>query len=173
MDEYTIGFCIALRERRIELGMSQGEVAASAGKKAAYYGHVERGEQSPSVVNVARIAHALDLTPGELFARVDRIIIRRALDGSQNSPLPLGARPAPKTASRRAPYGADKRRILETVAARPGITAATLARAIGRPRTAIASTMTRMKSREGLLEPYERGVRLTARGREELESQLE
>lgn len=78
-----------------------------------------------------------------------------------------------KKARGRAPQGANKRRILETVAENPGISAAAVARAIDRPRTVIASTMTRMKSREGLLEPHGEGVRLTDSGRAELARQLD
>jgi len=63
------------------------------------------------------------------------------------------------TTGRRAPQGANKRRILAVVCQHPGITAAEVARLTGLKRTVVASTMARLK-RTGELEPQGRGARV-------------
>jgi hypothetical protein len=63
--------------------------------------------------------------------------------------------------ARRAPQGANKRRILALVLERPGITAAEIARSTGLKRTVVASTMSRLK-RTGELEPHGKGARVPA-----------
>jgi Winged helix-turn-helix DNA-binding len=60
---------------------------------------------------------------------------------------------------RRAPQGANKRRILAVVCQQPGITAAEVARLTGLKRTVVASTMARLK-RTGELESHGRGARV-------------
>jgi Winged helix-turn-helix DNA-binding len=60
---------------------------------------------------------------------------------------------------RRAPQGANKRRILAVICQHPGITAAEVARVTGLKRTVVASTMARLK-RNGELEPVGRGARV-------------
>jgi predicted transcriptional regulator len=57
----------------------------------------------------------------------------------------------------RAPQGANKRRILDIVLKRPGITASEIARETGLKRTVVASTISRLK-RTGELESDGRGA---------------
>jgi len=57
----------ALRELRTERGLSQDELAARAGLDRNYIGMIERGARNPAIVNVVKIAEALDVTPSELF----------------------------------------------------------------------------------------------------------
>ena len=59
----------------------------------------------------------------------------------------------------RAPQGANKRRIIETVLEHPGITAPEIAERTGLKRTIVSATINRLK-RGGELEPYEEGVRI-------------
>jgi transcriptional regulator with XRE-family HTH domain len=56
-----------LRELRTERGLSQDELAARAGLDRNYIGMIERGERNPAIVNVVKIADALDVPPSELF----------------------------------------------------------------------------------------------------------
>jgi hypothetical protein len=63
--------------------------------------------------------------------------------------------------ARRAPQGANKRRILALVMEQPGITAAEISRSTGLKRTVVASTMSRLK-RTGELEQYGKGARVPA-----------
>jgi hypothetical protein len=65
----------------------------------------------------------------------------------------------PPPAGRRAPQGANKRRILAVVCERPGVTAAEVARVTGLKRTVVASTMARLK-RTGELVADGRGARV-------------
>lgn len=55
----------ALRERA---GLSQEALAAKAGIHRTYMGGVERGERNPCLKNILRLAEALGVNPGELFA---------------------------------------------------------------------------------------------------------
>lgn len=48
-------------------GLSQEELAFRAGIHRNYLGGVERGERNPALDNIAAIAKALDVTPGELL----------------------------------------------------------------------------------------------------------
>jgi Winged helix-turn-helix DNA-binding len=61
--------------------------------------------------------------------------------------------------ARRAPQGANKRRILALVMEHPGITAAEISRSTGLKRTVVASTMSRLK-RTGELEQHGKGARV-------------
>jgi transcriptional regulator with XRE-family HTH domain len=54
----------ALREAK---GIAQEVFAYEAGIDRSYYGAVERGRYSPTAVNLAKIAVALDVEVGELF----------------------------------------------------------------------------------------------------------
>jgi transcriptional regulator with XRE-family HTH domain len=62
----------ALRELRTERGLSQDELAARAGLDRNYIGMIERGERNPAIVNVVKIAEALDVSPSELFRPFDK-----------------------------------------------------------------------------------------------------
>lgn len=61
-----------LRELRTERGLSQDELAARAGLDRNYIGMIERGERNPAIVNVVKIAEALDVPPAELFRLFDK-----------------------------------------------------------------------------------------------------
>lgn len=61
-----------LRELRTERGLSQDELAARAGLDRNYIGMIERGERNPAIVNVVKIAQALDVPPSELFRSFDK-----------------------------------------------------------------------------------------------------
>lgn len=54
----------ALREAK---GIAQEVFAYEAGIDRSYYGAVERGRYSPSAINLAKIAVALDVEVGQLF----------------------------------------------------------------------------------------------------------
>jgi hypothetical protein len=59
----------------------------------------------------------------------------------------------------RAPQGANKQLILQTILERPGITAPEIAELTGIKRTIVAATINRLK-RSGELEPFGEGVRV-------------
>ena len=61
-----------VRARRIELGLSQEELAERAGLHRNYVGGIEQGRRNVATVNLVKLALALDLDPGELLARIHR-----------------------------------------------------------------------------------------------------
>ncbi|HZF93384.1 MAG TPA: helix-turn-helix transcriptional regulator [Allosphingosinicella sp.] len=60
-------FGARLRKLRKAQKLSQEKVALKSGIDRSYFGAIERGENSVSLVNIFRIAEALGVEPGELF----------------------------------------------------------------------------------------------------------
>ncbi len=60
-----------LRSLRKKAGLSQEEVADRAGIHVTYLSGVERGLRNPSIMNVSRLAQALDVPTKELFSFED------------------------------------------------------------------------------------------------------
>lgn len=60
-------FAANTRRRRLELNLSQEELAERAGVHRTYIGMVERCEKNVTIYNIERIAKALDLEPGCLL----------------------------------------------------------------------------------------------------------
>jgi transcriptional regulator with XRE-family HTH domain len=93
-----------VRVLRLAQGISQEELADRAGVHRTYLGGVERGERNPSLRNIARIAGALGVEPGDLFLNETR---RRTLGQVAEARGPaksLGLRGLPRrTKSRRRP----------------------------------------------------------------------
>jgi transcriptional regulator with XRE-family HTH domain len=56
-----------VRKFRAELGMSQEELAYKAGLHRTYIGMVERAEKNVSLLNIEKIAKALNVSIKELF----------------------------------------------------------------------------------------------------------
>ena len=63
----------ALRALRAERGLSQEQLSLETGIHRNYIGGIERGERSPSVLNVAKLADALGISLSELFGRAEQI----------------------------------------------------------------------------------------------------
>jgi transcriptional regulator with XRE-family HTH domain len=63
-------FAANLRALRRARGISQVDLANSAGLSLRYIGRLERGEKSPTLTTVEAIANALSLEPPELLAAV-------------------------------------------------------------------------------------------------------
>lgn len=57
-----------LRELRTERNLSQERLAELAGLDRNYIGQIERAERNVALVNIVKIAQALEVEPGELFA---------------------------------------------------------------------------------------------------------
>lgn len=57
----------AVRARRKELGISQEELAIISGVERSNMGKIERGENNLSILNLIRIADALDSKAAEIL----------------------------------------------------------------------------------------------------------
>ena len=60
-------FAENMRARRLELGLSQEELADGSALHRTYIGSVERGERNVSIDNMERIAKALDAALSEML----------------------------------------------------------------------------------------------------------
>ena len=56
-----------LRELRKQKGLSQEALASATDLDRTYIGGVERGERNISLINIHRLAQALDVEAGDLF----------------------------------------------------------------------------------------------------------
>lgn len=61
------GFGKLLREKRLDLGISQGELAFRSGLHRTYVGSVERGERNLSLENIFVFAKTLGCHPHDLI----------------------------------------------------------------------------------------------------------
>ena len=62
----ALAFGAVIRERRLELGMSQEDLANAAQIERSHMGKIERGEHLPNLVFILRLAKALSVKPGLL-----------------------------------------------------------------------------------------------------------
>ena len=60
-----------IRDLRMELSLSQEELAERADLHRTYVGGIERGERNVSLENIVRIAHALQFVPSQLLERIE------------------------------------------------------------------------------------------------------
>ncbi|QOZ84705.1 MULTISPECIES: helix-turn-helix domain-containing protein [Chromobacterium] len=63
-------FAANVRRRRLELGLSQEELAEAAGVHRTYVGMLERGEKNVTIYNIERIAVALGVEPPRLLEKL-------------------------------------------------------------------------------------------------------
>lgn len=68
MENMKSKFGIAVRKRRIELGLSQEKLAEISKLHRTYIADVERGERNISLENIAKLIKALDLSLAEFFS---------------------------------------------------------------------------------------------------------
>ncbi|MFN8476064.1 MAG: helix-turn-helix transcriptional regulator [Anaerolineae bacterium] len=71
MREALAQFGANVRQYRLARGLSQEELASLAGLHRTYVGGIERGEQNVSLLNILRLAVALQVSPSKLFEGVD------------------------------------------------------------------------------------------------------
>jgi transcriptional regulator with XRE-family HTH domain len=64
-------FGAAVREQRLHRGLSQEALADLAGFQRTYLSEVETGRRNVTLINIGRIAAALDVGVGELMAAAE------------------------------------------------------------------------------------------------------
>lgn len=67
MSEIEDKFGAKLRKFRREKNLSQEELSKAAGLDRTFVGKIERGERSPSLQTISKLANALDIEIYELF----------------------------------------------------------------------------------------------------------
>lgn len=67
MSDVTVKFGKLVREQRLAKNWSQEELAAAAQLDRTYIGGVERGERNISLLNIVKIATALEVNPRDLL----------------------------------------------------------------------------------------------------------
>lgn len=70
MDDIRIRFGNVLRQRRSKLRLSQEAFADLCSLDRTYIGGIERGERNVALVNLEKIADALDISLSELFRHI-------------------------------------------------------------------------------------------------------
>jgi transcriptional regulator with XRE-family HTH domain len=65
-------FGFAVKARREELGLTQEDLAHRAGIHRTYLSDVERGGRNVCLVNIERVASALDIRLSDLFRIMER-----------------------------------------------------------------------------------------------------
>jgi len=70
--EILIKFGLRVRELRKEKNLSQEELSFKANLHRTYIGMIERAEKNITLVNIAKIANALDVEIKELFYEAKR-----------------------------------------------------------------------------------------------------
>jgi transcriptional regulator with XRE-family HTH domain len=71
-NEILLIFGKTIRKIRLELGISQEDLALKSGLDRSYLGGVERGERNPSLVNICKISSALGISPSSLLSDLDK-----------------------------------------------------------------------------------------------------
>lgn len=66
-DDVKVMFGNALRRAREEKGLSQEELSFISGLHRTYVGSVERGERNVSLVNITRLAKAVEVSSSDLL----------------------------------------------------------------------------------------------------------
>jgi transcriptional regulator with XRE-family HTH domain len=86
--ELLVAFGAAVRRLRSQRGWSQEEFADRVGVHRTYMGGVERGERNLSLMNIGRIAQALQVTLSALMAEVEGSPDGRDVRGRSTAPDP-------------------------------------------------------------------------------------
>ena len=66
-DPVLVALGVAIRKERSDRDLSQEALAVDADLDRSYMGGIERGEHNLTVMNLVKIARALNLTPSKLF----------------------------------------------------------------------------------------------------------
>lgn len=67
-DQRLVKLGASIRARRKGLNLSQEELADHSGIDRSHMGKIERGERNVTLLNIARVAEAMQCKPSELLA---------------------------------------------------------------------------------------------------------
>jgi XRE family transcriptional regulator, regulator of sulfur utilization len=67
-------FGAAIRQLRVERGLSQEAAALASDVDRSYYGKLERGSKVPTLTTVWKIADAFEMQPSELLSRAEKLL---------------------------------------------------------------------------------------------------
>ena len=73
----ALAFGVAVRTRRLRLGLSQERLADRAKLHRTYIGSIERGERNVSLANIVAIAQALSVTASRLLIDAEKAQTRK------------------------------------------------------------------------------------------------
>ncbi len=85
-DTWLVALGESVRSRRMELQISQQDLAIEAGVHRTYISDIERGSRNLTVLTFNRIAVALGTTAGVLYIRADEIANAQRSEKSEKSP---------------------------------------------------------------------------------------
>ena len=63
---------LTIRECRLKKDWTQEDLASASGLHPSYIGGIERGQRNVGLINLMKIAKALDVHPSQLFLHIDR-----------------------------------------------------------------------------------------------------
>lgn len=72
--EISVAFGKAVRIRRVEVGITQEELAGKAGFARSFLSGIELGTKMPTTASVWRLAQALDCLPSDLWLTAERLV---------------------------------------------------------------------------------------------------
>ena len=72
-DPVLLGLGRAVRDVRVERELTQEELSLATGVHRNYIGGIERGERSPTVLIVSRLAAGLAISLADLITRAERL----------------------------------------------------------------------------------------------------
>jgi transcriptional regulator with XRE-family HTH domain len=73
----AVAFGRAIRELRVERGLSQEELGMRSGVSRAYFGKVERGDANPTFETIVKVSGGLQVPAAELVALAQRYLEQR------------------------------------------------------------------------------------------------
>lgn len=83
MSQLVSSFGITVRQLREQQGWSQEGLAERADLNRSYIGELERGQATPSLLTIKKLALALNLSLANLLAHAERIEQSRMVRGLQ------------------------------------------------------------------------------------------
>ncbi|WP_447980947.1 MULTISPECIES: helix-turn-helix domain-containing protein [Pseudomonadota] len=74
--EPALAFGRVVRDARTQQGIAQEALAQLAGIERSHMGKIERGEHTPNLIAILKIARALNCSAGDLLTATEHILAR-------------------------------------------------------------------------------------------------